>query len=160
MTSERWFVKIDGIKGDSTESDHEGEIELESWSWGVSNTATVGRGGAGGGAGRAVFQDVRFRSEGGAASPALFLACAAGTHLRSARLSGISEGGEPLGFKVTMEDILVTAFEIGDDPSNDPRLQFSMGYGRIKLGFVPMAADGEPGTEITAGWDVTANRNV
>ena len=33
--SDRWFLKIDGIDGDSTSVQHKGEIDVQSWSWGV-----------------------------------------------------------------------------------------------------------------------------
>jgi len=37
-------IKFDGVEGESTHTDHKGEIELLSWSWGVSN-ASMGSGG-------------------------------------------------------------------------------------------------------------------
>ena len=44
VATERWFLKLDGIAGESTDAAHKGEIDVESWSWGVSNRgSTVGR---------------------------------------------------------------------------------------------------------------------
>jgi len=40
-----YFLKIDGVDGESTDDKHKGEINIESWSWGVTQSTT----GAGGG---------------------------------------------------------------------------------------------------------------
>ena len=37
-----YFLKIDGIEGESQDSKHSKEIELESWSWGETQTGTRG----------------------------------------------------------------------------------------------------------------------
>ena len=91
--SDRWFLKIDGIDGDSTSVQHKGEIDVQSWSWGVARPARrAGASGGGGGAGRASFQDFHFVSRISKASPALFLACATGQHHKEATLTGERAG--------------------------------------------------------------------
>ena len=45
--SDRWFLKIDGIDGDSTSVQHKGEIDVQSWSWGVTQTGSSSGGGGG-----------------------------------------------------------------------------------------------------------------
>ena len=40
-----FFLKIDGIEGESQDKTHKNEIQLESWSWGQSNTGSMGAGG-------------------------------------------------------------------------------------------------------------------
>ena len=45
-----YYLKIDGIQGESTDKQHPGEIQLESWSFGATNPtipAPVGGSGAG-----------------------------------------------------------------------------------------------------------------
>ena len=34
-----FFLKIDGIKGESVDKDHKDEIEIASWSWGASQSS-------------------------------------------------------------------------------------------------------------------------
>ena len=92
--AERWFLKLDGIAGESTDVAHKGEIDIDSWSWGVSNTRLDVGGGGGGGAGKASFQDFHFVSRISKASPALFLACASGSHIKEALLSGVRGSGK------------------------------------------------------------------
>lgn len=35
-----YFLKIEGVKGESTDSRHKGEIEILSWSWGETNVSS------------------------------------------------------------------------------------------------------------------------
>ncbi len=51
------FLKLEGIKGESSDSTHKEEIEILSYSWGISQTGTMAYGG-GGGAGKADFSDI------------------------------------------------------------------------------------------------------
>ncbi len=56
-----YFLKIEGIAGESTDAKHKGEIEVESFSWGVSQSASPspGVGGAAGAATVAGFDIAR-----------------------------------------------------------------------------------------------------
>jgi len=70
----RWFLKLDGITGESTHVAHKAEIDVEAWSFGVDHESeSTGRGRA---AGKAEFDDFHFVSRLSAASPPLLLACA------------------------------------------------------------------------------------
>jgi len=40
-----YFLKIDGIDGESQDSKHKGDIELESFSWGATQAGTSSYGG-------------------------------------------------------------------------------------------------------------------
>ena len=45
-----YFLKLDGIEGESPDSKHKGEIAVESWSWGETQSGSHGFGGGGGAA--------------------------------------------------------------------------------------------------------------
>jgi type VI secretion system secreted protein Hcp len=45
-----FFLKIDGIDGESKDSKHKGEIDIESFSWGATQTGTSHAGGGSGAA--------------------------------------------------------------------------------------------------------------
>lgn len=74
-----YFLKIDGIEGESRDAKHKSEIELGSFSWGET-AATAPGGGGGGGAGKVSMQDFVATMRTSKASPALLLACASGQH--------------------------------------------------------------------------------
>lgn len=90
-----YFLKIDGIPGESLDNKHKDEIDVLSWSFAEqqSETGTLG----GGDGGRTKFQDILFTANTSKASPRLFLACASKEHLKTAVLTCRRAGGHPGG---------------------------------------------------------------
>ena len=68
MSTSDIHLKIDGIKGESTDARHRDEIVVDSWTWGVANAAPPA-GGGGGGAGKPSFSDLSFTHRVDRASP-------------------------------------------------------------------------------------------
>ncbi len=109
-----YFLKIDGISGESLDSKHKGEIDVESWSWGEANPTPPSGAGGGGGAGKVQMQDFNFTTKFSKASPSLMLACASGKHLKSAVLTARKAGKEQLDFLTfSLSDVLVSAYQTG-----------------------------------------------
>ena len=92
-----YFLEIDGIKGESKDDKHKGQIDIDSFSWGLSQSGLT-RGGGGGGAGKATFQDIHFTKSVDSSSPVLFLSCASGKHIQKATLYGRKQGEDPLEY--------------------------------------------------------------
>ena len=88
------FLKVAGIKGESTDDQHREEIDVASFSWGLSQQRTTGTGG-GAGASKASFQDLHVVTNVSQASPQLFLASAAGRHIETVVLTCRKAGGSP-----------------------------------------------------------------
>src|SRR5262249_37716529 len=102
-----YFLKIDGIEGESGDSKHKGEIEIDSFSFGATQTGTSGHGG-GGGSGKVAMHDISFTARISKASPKLALACASGEHIKKAVLLCRKAGKDQQEFyKVTLSDVLV-----------------------------------------------------
>src|SRR5262249_47384972 len=80
-----YFLKLDGIEGESQDNKHGGEIEVESYTFGALQEASQATGG-GGGAGRVRISNLHFVMKANKASPKLFLACATGDHIPKAVL--------------------------------------------------------------------------
>src|SRR3954463_7879854 len=93
MAAVDYFLKIDGIQGESTDSKHKNEIDIESWSWGQTNAGSHAYGG-GGGAGKVSMHDFSFTMRTNKASQKLFLACASGQHIKEALLTCRKAGKE------------------------------------------------------------------
>jgi type VI secretion system secreted protein Hcp len=157
-----YFLKIDGIAGESTDAKHKGEIELTSYSWGVSQHVTASPGsGGGGGAGKAAFQDFTFVQHVQVSSPALMLACATGQHLKSATLTVRTTGKAPIEFlTIKLTDVLVSAFQEVTHEGGRPLESVSLDYAKIEIAYRPQGAAGKPGAEVKAGWDLKANKKV
>lgn len=162
MAAVDYFLKIDGIEGESTDAKHKGEIEVESFSWGVSQTGTLAFGG-GGGAGKAQFQDFHFTSPTSKASPTLMLGCATGQHIKVATLTARKAGKEQQEFlKITLTDILVSSYQSGGSSSSDtgPADQFSLNFAKVQFSYQAQKPDGTLDAAVLAGWDLKANKKV
>src|SRR5262245_25086495 len=108
-----FFLKMDGVDGDSEDAKMKGQIDIDSFSWGVTNQGTHAFGG-GGGAGKASFQDFHFVMKVNKASPKLMLACATGQHIPKATLSvRKAGGGQEVFLTVTLTDVLVSSYQTG-----------------------------------------------
>jgi type VI secretion system secreted protein Hcp len=151
-----YFLKIDGIAGESQDPRHPDEIELESFSWGEAHLATAGATGAS----RPTIQDFHVTKQIDKASPLLMLAAASGQHFKTAVLSAQRPGKQPQDYLTfTLSDLMISAYQI-DAPGGQPRPvdQVSFSFGRIEMTYRPQRPDGTLDAPVTAGWDVTANR--
>jgi len=155
-----YFLKLDGIDGESHDSKHKGSIDVESWSWGETQSGTHS-GGGGGGAGKVSMQDFHFVMKVNKASPKLFLACADGEHIKKAVLTCRKAGKEQQEFlKVTMSDLLVSSFQTGGSGQSDivPTDQISLNYSKIEFEYKEQKPDGTLGGSVKAGYDLKANK--
>lgn len=162
MAAVDYFLKLDGIDGESTDSKHKGEIDLESWSWGETQTGSHSAGG-GGGAGKVHMQDFHFVMRMNKASPKLMLACATGEHIKKAVLTMRKAGKEQQEYaKITMSDLLVSSFQTGGSAKGDiiPLEQISLNYAKIEFEYKEQKPDGTLGGAVKAGYDVKKNEKV
>ena len=113
MAAFDYFLKLDGIPGESVDAKHKGEIDVLSWSWGESQPAPPVSGG-GAGAGKVSMTDLHVSANLSKASPQLLLACASGTHLKSAVLTGRKAGKAQAEFLTfSLSDVLVSGYQTG-----------------------------------------------
>ena len=156
-----YFLKIDGIQGESLDAKHKGEIDLESFSWGEASAGSLVAGG-GGGAGKVHMQDLHIAMKLNKASPLLFLACATGQHLKQAILTARKAGKGQLEFLVfKFSDVLVSSYNTSGSSGDDaPTDQVAFNFARIEVEYRPQKADGSPDLPVKAGWDVKANKRV
>jgi type VI secretion system secreted protein Hcp len=154
-----YFLKIDGVPGESADAKHKGEIQLESFSWGETNASGVVMGG-GGGAGKVQMQDLVVTMLVSKASPKLMLGCATGKHYKEAVLTVRKAGKsqqEYLVFKFT--DIMVTSYQTGGSAQSDLLVdQASLGFSTIQMDYRPQKADGSLDVAVKAGWDLKQNK--
>lgn len=155
-----YFLKIDGIPGESTDARHEGEIELESFSWGASRAG--GTPGGGGGAGKVQVEDLLVTMPVSTASPALMLACATGKHHRSGTLAArVAGNGQQDFLSYTFNDLIITAYRAsGTSPSDVVVDQVSLSFARLRMSYRAQRADGTWADPVETGWDVTESTSL
>jgi type VI secretion system secreted protein Hcp len=153
MATVDYFLKIDGIKGESQDKTHKEEIQLNSFSWGATNAGTSAMG-SGAGAGKVKFDDFSFAKSVDTASPKLMLACANGEHIKSAILTCRKAGKEQQEYlKYTFTDLLVSKFFLGGTEVM-PSEEVSINYSKIEMEYKAQKADGTLGGAIKAFYDV------
>jgi type VI secretion system secreted protein Hcp len=153
-----YFLKLDGIPGESRNTKHRGEIDLQSFSWGeVHPRAHAGSGAA---AGRVAVQDLVFVAKFSKASSKLLLACAAGTRIPTAVLTAQRTGRAAQDFLVyTLTDVFVSSYQTGGvEGGEGPVDQVSLSFGRITVEYRAQKPNGSLDPAISAGWDVKRNR--
>jgi type VI secretion system secreted protein Hcp len=162
MAAVDYFLKIDGIPGESQDSKHKGEIDIESFSWGATQVGAHAAGG-GGGAGKVSFQDFHFVMKINKASPKLMLACASGQHIKKAVLVARKAGKEQQEYlTVTMSDLLVSSYQTGGSSHGDvlPTDQISLNFAKLEFEYKEQKPDGTLGGAVKAGYDLKQNKAV
>lgn len=154
-----YFLKLDGVPGESTDAAHKGEIQLLSFSWGVSNAAKNSGSAGRAGAGRATFSDFNFTAITSKASPLLMLNTASGKRLKSAVVTGSRSSGDRSQefIKIELTDVLVSSYEQSAS-SEAPIESASLSFAKVQFSYTSQTASGAPGTTTTAGWDIRANK--
>jgi type VI secretion system secreted protein Hcp len=155
-----YFLKFDGIKGESADAKHKEEIDIEAWSWGETNAGTQ-RAGGGAGAGKVAMQDFHFVMKLNKATPSLMKACATGQHLKTATLTARKAGKsqvEYLTFK--FQDVLVSSYQTGGSEGGDdlPIDQVSFNFAKIEVEYKQQKPDGSTGPGDRFGFDLKANK--
>ena len=146
-----YFLKIEGIPGESVDAKHKDEIELLSFSWGATNAAQVA---TGRGAGRVTFQDLEFSKLFDKASPQLFLKCVNGQHITSMTLSARkASNGEVANrdfLKIVFSNVLISFYK-EQEPNRDEFTSEAVGalFQKMSLTFIPTNPTGAAGAPIT-----------
>ena len=106
-----FFLKLDGITGESVDDKHKDWIQIMSWSWGASQvTSVAGTGGSG--AGKADLSDFHIMKYLDKASTPLFKALTTGTHIKTGNFEAVKSGGGGKPFlKVDFQELFVTSVQ-------------------------------------------------
>jgi type VI secretion system secreted protein Hcp len=153
-----FFLKIDGIKGESRDKAHAGQIEVLSWSWGASNSGSTHVGG-GAGAGKTEAQDLHVVMRTNLATVPLLQNLVTGKHISAAYLYARKAGTNPFDYlEWKLEDVLVSSYQMGgsggDDATND---QLSLNFAKLTLEYTSQDPDGTPGVSNTVAWNIAEN---
>jgi len=154
-----FFIKIEGIAGESKDSNHAGQIDVLNWGYAVTQSSSANTGG-GGGVGKAHFSELAFTHYIDKATPNLLKYCASGKHIPSVELSCCKVGdGQQEYMKITLNDVLITHVRPTGDTSS-PRVMEEVGisYSKIKVEVKEQNSNGSLGAAVTGAWDVKQNK--
>jgi len=156
-----YFLKLDGIDGESASAKHKGEIELMNWSLGASNPSSHAGGGLS--AGKVTISDITFSKPVDKSSAKLFDLCCTGKHIKDATLScqkstGDKNPGDYLTIK--FEEIHISSFQTGGS-SGDAVGSESISFAFLKhtYNYKAQEKDGTLKTAGTSSWDSGARES-
>ena len=150
-----YFLKIDGIPGESNDRRHKGEIVLESFSLGETNSGGSATGGSG--SGKVSFHDFHFTAKFTKASPKLMLACATGEHIPNVVMTGRKAGGFEFLF-IKMREVLVSSFQTGESGGTVPEDAVSLAFAKIEVDYKEQKATGSLGASTSFAWNLGENK--
>jgi type VI secretion system secreted protein Hcp len=158
MAQEDFFLKIDGIDGESQDDKHKNEIQVSSFSIGVANSGAGGFG-SGSGSAKAAVQDMHFTKVTDKSSPNLFIACCNGKHFSSATVTVRKAGEKPheyLIYKLT--EVLISSYQAsGHGGGGIAQETLSLNFSKIEMTYTLQNADGSPGAKIQKTYDIQKN---
>ena len=160
MAAIDYFLKLDGISGESKDSKHKGEIEVLSFTFGEARSGSSGSVG-GGGAAKVEMTDFSFTARTSKASPQLFLQCAQGKHIKQAILTVRKAGqGQQEYLKIKLNDVLVSSYALSGGEGEVTHDAFALNFVKLSFDYAPQKADGSLDAPVHAGWDVVKNVKI
>jgi type VI secretion system secreted protein Hcp len=154
-----FFLKLDGINGEATDSNHKNEIGILSWSWGASQVSSVSQT-AGSATGKASLADLHIVKNYDAASVPLFKALLAGKHISNGVLTASKSVGEDAGkpfLKVTLTELFVTSVQ-SSGSSEVPTESVSLSYATVKVEYSKQNDQGVLTSAGSVSYDVKQNK--
>lgn len=153
-----YFLRIEGVTGESRDRIHLNEIDVDSFSIAETEQIVTDGGSGASTVGRVTFSGFDVVARTSSASPPLFVACATGKHFVSAVLTGVRSGTTPHPFLVwTLSEVLVTGFQ--QSGSADGTFdQFTLQFSKIRIAYTPQKADGSAGIAVVGEFDRKAGK--
>lgn len=129
-----YFLDLDGVPGESQDTNFKNKIQLLSWSWGASNISSVA-GTGGSGAGKVDLSDFSTMTFFDKSTPKLFKNIVKGNHITKGTLSAVKSGadGKPY-LKVNFTEIFITGLQMSAS-SEVPSVSISFTYNEIGIDY-------------------------
>ena len=152
-----FFLKLDGITGESQVAGHVGEIQLSAYNFSGSNASSVAAGTGGSGVGKVSLGTINVTKQTDSASVKLFLNLCKGTHIATGLLSAIKSGGGGKPYlTLQLTEVFITSFQL-DSSSETPVERLSLSFRSIQVSYFAQNPDGTMVAKGVGGWDVARN---
>ena len=158
------YLQIEGIKGESTDSKHQGWIECESVNYSIHQPKSATCSTAGGNtAERAELSDLSLSKIVDLASPILAQGCATGKTFPRAKLEFMrADGdGEPVKyFEIELENVLIGHVAPSITRGSFMHENIGLKFSKVKWKYCHQKIAGGMGGNTAGGWDLATNRVV
>jgi len=158
-----YFLKLDGIDGESKQTGHSKELEMDNWSFGETQAGTAAQN-TGSASGKVTLNEFRFSKRMDVSSPKLMQYCANGKHVKWARFTARragTEGGTPLDYLfVDFGDLIISSYDIsGVGTDGWPQETIAFSYGQIVMTYKQLSKGIGQGP-IQGGYDAEKNKKI
>lgn len=156
------YLQLDGIKGESVDSDHAGWIECTSAQWGVSQPKSATASTAGGHtAERCEIRSISLTKLADLASPLLMQNCAAGRTLPKAKLEFLradGQGDRVKYYEVELKNVLIGSVNQSVHQGDILQDTISLKFSSVRWMYTQQKIAGGAGGNTSGGWDLSTNR--
>lgn len=156
-----YYLQLDGIKGESTDSSHAGWIECSTVTWSISQPKSATASTSGGHtAGRADLSEITISKLVDLASPLLAQTCACGKTIPKAKLEFQRADGQTSikYFEVELENVLIGHIAPSFDGTEQPRETLGLKFSKVRWKYSKQKVAGGASGNTTGGWDAATNR--
>ena len=153
MAATDYFLKLDGIDGESKDEKHQKEIDVETFSWGATQRGELGQRKSG----KIAMADFHFTMAASKASPQLMQYCAYGKPISKAVLTIRKAGKEQQEYmKVTLTDVMISSYQTdGQAGANTiPKEQISLNFAKIEIVYQEQLESGQLGGSVISSVDL------
>jgi type VI secretion system secreted protein Hcp len=153
------FLRIDGVKGESTDQRYRDWIVVTAVGWGHQLPIATGSMGGGASVSRVQVQPLTVSKILDSSSPELAQMVADGRLIRQVFLDLVQGPGQAPFARIELQDVVLSSYSVEGAAGTPQRPveKLSFRFGKINWGAFP-AQPGGPGAEIKRGWDIRTNQ--
>jgi type VI secretion system secreted protein Hcp len=157
------FLELEGIEGESQDSQYKDKIELHSISWGATNNSSF-KHGTGATVSKGQIHELSISKFMCKASMRLFERCVDGQHVPTGKLTLCKMSGEDnkiAYFEIEFEKMYVTSYSLSASGGGDlPMESTTLSFVQAKTKYLPQSNEGDASGNVGFGWDLQRNVKV
>jgi type VI secretion system secreted protein Hcp len=157
-----YYLQLDGIKGESADSQHQGWIECTSVNWSITQPKSATASTAGGHtAERAELSEISISKLVDLASPMLAQVCACGKTIPKAKLEmqRADGNGQPIKyFEVELENVLIAHIAPAFNGADNAKEHIGLKFSKVRWKYTQQKIGGGANGNTAGGWDLASNR--
>jgi type VI secretion system secreted protein Hcp len=153
------FLELEGVEGESMDSEYTNKIELQSVSWGSTNNSSF-RHGTGSGIGQGETHDIHCTKFTDKSSLVLHQKCTMGKAIPSGKLTLLKQEGETKipYFQVKLTNVVITSWNINAHGGGQlPMESFALHFVKHESSYKPQGDEGDPQGNVDFSWDIQKN---
>jgi type VI secretion system secreted protein Hcp len=159
-----FYLQIDGIRGESADSEHEGWIELTSAQWGIIQPKSATASTAGGQtAERCELRSIAVTKLADMASPIWMQTCATGKTIPKAKLEFLRADGQGTRVKyyeVELENVLIGGVNQAVHEGGLLQDSISLKFSKVRWKYTQQKVSGGSAGNTAGGWNLATNRTT